>query len=607
MCGIIAIAALGGSDVAIRVKRGLSKLEYRGYDSVGIASVYHGRIYVKKGKGKLSEVDLRLDLSSIPGKLVIGHTRWATHGEPSDINAHPHVDCKSIVAVVHNGIIENYLELKRKLRDRGHKFLSETDTEVIAHLIEEGIEQGLNGLEALKYAIRRIRGSYAIAVLIASEEDKIFFARRLSPLVVGLGKSANYIASDIPAFLEYTRKIIVVHDDEIGYITPTKVHIENLDGHSIDIGSRIVTVDWTPEMAMKGGYPHYMLKEIHEQPYALSQTVRGLDLELKKIHEIMSEAERVFLVAAGTSFHATLVFEYLLAKLANIATIPMIASEYPKYSGVIDRSDLVVAVSQSGETVDTLKAVREFKRRGARVIAITNVVGSAITRMSDLILYTRAGPEIGVAATKTFTTQLLVLSALAVNIAGAKGILETEEIDKRVSRFSRVADMVNEIINRYEGWAKRIAETIVNKQNMYYLGRGVAVPVAMEGALKMKEIAYIHAEAYPAGESKHGPIALIEEGFPVIFISIEDDLSKLLLGNIEEMRARGAYTIGIVSSEDRDLMEKLHEFVTIPKQPIYIAPILYVVPLQLMAYYTAVKRGYDPDKPRNLAKTVTVE
>ena len=607
MCGIIAIAALGGSDVAIRVKRGLSKLEYRGYDSVGIASVHHGRIYVKKGKGKLSEVDLRLDLSSIPGKLVIGHTRWATHGEPSDINAHPHVDCKSIVAVVHNGIIENYLELKRKLRDRGHKFLSETDTEVIAHLIEEGIEQGLNGLEALKYAIRRIRGSYAIAVLIASEEDKIFFARRLSPLVVGLGKSANYIASDIPAFLEYTRKIIVVHDDEIGYITPTKVHIENLDGHSIDIGSRIVTVDWTPEMAMKGGYPHYMLKEIHEQPYALSQTVRGLDLELKKIHEIMSEAERVFLVAAGTSFHATLVFEYLLAKLANIATIPMIASEYPKYSGVIDRSDLVVAVSQSGETVDTLKAVREFKRRGARVIAITNVVGSAITRMSDLILYTRAGPEIGVAATKTFTTQLLVLSALAVNIAGAKGILETEEIDKRVSRFSRVADMVNEIINRYEGWAKRIAETIVNKQNMYYLGRGVAVPVAMEGALKMKEIAYIHAEAYPAGESKHGPIALIEEGFPVIFISIEDDLSKLLLGNIEEMRARGAYTIGIVSSEDRDLMEKLHEFVTIPKQPIYIAPILYVVPLQLMAYYTAVKRGYDPDKPRNLAKTVTVE
>ena len=607
MCGIIAIAALGGSDVAIRVKRGLSKLEYRGYDSVGIASVYHGRIYVKKGKGKLSEVDLRLDLSSIPGKLVIGHTRWATHGEPSDINAHPHVDCKSIVAVVHNGIIENYLELKRKLRDRGHKFLSETDTEVIAHLIEEGIEQGLNGLEALKYAIRRIRGSYAIAVLIASEEDKIFFARRLSPLVVGLGKSANYIASDIPAFLEYTRKIIVVHDDEIGYITPTKVHIENLDGHSIDIGSRIVTVDWTPEMAMKGGYPHYMLKEIHEQPYALSQTVRGLDLELKKIHEIMSEAERVFLVAAGTSFHATLVFEYLLAKLANIATIPMIASEYPKYSGVIDRSDLVVAVSQSGETVDTLKAVREFKRRGARVIAITNVVGSAITRMSDLILYTRAGPEIGVAATKTFTTQLLVLSALAVNIAGAKGILETEEIDKRVSRFSRVADMVNEIINRYEGWAKRIAETIVNKQNMYYLGRGVAVPVAMEGALKMKEIAYIHAEAYPAGESKHGPIALIEEGFPVIFISIEDDLSKLLLGNIEEMRARGAYTIGIVSSEDRDLMEKLHEFVTIPKQPIYIAPILYVAPLQLMAYYTAVKRGYDPDKPRNLAKTVTVE
>jgi len=607
MCGIIAIAALGSSDVATRVKRALSKLEYRGYDSVGIASVYRGKIYVKKGKGKLSEVDLRLDLSSIPGKSIIGHTRWATHGEPSDINAHPHVDCKSIIAVVHNGIIENYLELKKKLRDRGHEFLSETDTEVIAHLIEEGIEQGLEGLEALKYAIRRIRGSYAIAVLIASEEDKIFFARRLSPLVVGLGKNANYIASDIPAFLEYTRRIIVVHDDEVGYITPTKVHIESIDGHTIDISSRIVTVDWTPEMAMKGGYPHYMLKEIHEQPYALSQTVRGLDLELEKINEIMSEAERVFLVAAGTSFHATLVFEYLLAKLANIATIPMIASEYSKYSKVVDKSDLVVAVSQSGETVDTLKAVREFKSRGARVIAITNVVGSAITRISDLILYTRAGPEIGVAATKTFTTQLLVLSALAVNIAGVRGMLEAEEVDERISRLSRVADMVNEIINRYEGWAKRIAETIVNKQDMYYLGRGVAVPVAMEGALKMKEIAYIHAEAYPAGESKHGPIALIEEGFPVVFISIEDDLSKLLLGNIEEMRARGAYTIGIVSDEDKDLMEKLHEFATIPKQPIYIAPILYVVPLQLMAYYTAVKRGYDPDKPRNLAKTVTVE
>ncbi|RLI10654.1 glutamine--fructose-6-phosphate transaminase (isomerizing) [Candidatus Bathyarchaeota archaeon] len=606
MCGIIGVAALEG-EVAAKVKRGLKRLEYRGYDSVGIASLFGGKIYVKKGKGKLDEVDSRLNLDLMPGRLAVGHTRWATHAAPSDANAHPHTDCKNLVAVVHNGIIENYLELKKELTEKGHAFRSETDTEVLAHLIEEGLERGLRGLEALRYAVKRARGSYAIAVLMVGEEDKIFFARKLSPLVIGLGNGANYVASDIPAFLEYTQRVMIVHDDEIGYITPTEVHLERVDGTPVDVGERVIVVDWTPEMAMKGGYPHYMLKEIHEQPLALAQTYRGLGPELEEVGEALHSASRVFLVAAGTSFHATLVFDYLLNKMAGIAAVPLIASEYFKYTNTVGEGDIVVAVSQSGETVDTLRAVREFRARGAKVVAVTNVIGSALTRESDLTVYTRAGPEIGVAATKTFTTQLLVLSALAVSVAKARGRVSESEASSMIRQLGEAADMVNEVINRYEGWAKRIAETIAAKQNMYYLGRGVSVPVAMEGALKMKEIAYVHAEAYPAGESKHGPIALIEKGFPVVFVSIEGELSKLLLGNVEEMRARGAYTIGVMPPRDKELIEKIHEVVIVPEAPLHVAPIVYIVPLQMMAYYTAVKRGYDPDKPRNLAKTVTVE
>ncbi len=607
MCGIIGVAALKGINAALVVKRGLHRLEYRGYDSVGIATLHGGVIRVKKGKGKLVEVDRRLRLSELPGNVAIGHTRWATHGAPSDDNAHPHLDCTGRVAVVHNGIIQNYLELKSELASKGHVFRSETDTEVIAHLIEEGLKEGLEPLEALRRALKRIKGSYAIAVLVAGEEDKIFFARKDSPLVIGLSDGANFVASDIPAFLEHTRRVVVVHDYELGYITPTRVHLEKLDGSPVDVLGRAMEVDWTPEMAMKGGYPHFMLKEIHEQPRALRRTLEGLGGELLKAAELVYSARRIYLVAAGTSYHATLVFDYLLNLLAGVPTHPMIASEFRRYLRGVGEGDVVLAVSQSGETVDTLMAVREFKERGAKVIALANVVGSAIPRESHLVLYTRAGPEIGVAATKTFTTQLLVLSKLAFEVALMGGGLGEGDYRELVKGLEAAPSAVNRVIARYEGWAKRVGRELAAKQNMFYLGRGLSVPIAMEGALKMKEISYIHAEAYPAGESKHGPIALVEPGFPVVFVSIEGRLRRLLLGNVEEMRARGAYTIGVVAGDPGELADRLDELVVVSGVPELVATIPAIVPLQLIAYYASVTRGYDPDKPRNLAKTVTVE
>ena len=606
MCGIIGMVSLN-SPAAPIVKKGLKRLEYRGYDSVGIASLYQGKIYVKKGKGKLNEVDERLKLDTLPGTTAVGHTRWATHGAPSDENAHPHLDCKGKVAVVHNGIIENYLELREELEYRGHVFRSETDTEVLVHLIEEELDKGLKPFEAFKSAIKRAKGSYAIAVLIAGEDNKIFFARKMSPLVIGLGKGANYLASDIPAFLEYTRNVVIVHDYEVGFITPSGVYIEKLDGTPVDVSERRIVVEWTPEMAMKSGYPHFMLKEIHEQPLALKQTFEGIGPEVDMASEAIYSARRLFLVAAGTSYHATLVFDYLMNKIAGIPTIPFIASEYAKYINSVGEGDVLVAVSQSGETADTLKAIREFKKRGVKAIAVTNVVGSAITRECEFSVYTRAGPEIGVAATKTFTTQLLILSALSVKVAEKSGRVGSSEAMKMFEELRESSRIANEVINRYEGWAKKLGKIIAGKDNAYYLGRGVSVAVAMEGALKMKEIAYVHAEAYPAGESKHGPIALIEEGFPVVFVSIEEDLARLLLGNVEEMKARNAFTIGVVSAGAEYLTKKLDEYALIPPTPLHVAPILHVIPLQMMAYYAAVERGYDPDMPRNLAKTVTVE
>ena len=610
MCGIVGLTCLPGKIVnpARAVRKSLEKLEYRGYDSVGIAVIFNGRIIIKKGKGKIHEVHLKLDFDGTPGNTVIGHTRWATHGAPSDSNAHPHSDCLGTIAIVHNGIIRNFDELKRKLIKRGHIFRSDTDTEVVSHLVEDFIRRGFKPYEAFKRAIKEIKGSYAIALITAHENDKIFFAKKDSPLIIGLGEGFNFIASDIPAFLEYTRRVIVLRDNEVGYITPTNVVIENLvTGERVNIQSRIRIINWTPEMAAKAGYPHFMLKEIHEQPRALNETLLGLGSEIDRVAELILKANRVFIAAAGTSYHAGLVFEYYLAKIPGIMSHTFISSEYSKYSKIADSNDLLIAISQSGETIDTLMALRLFKEKGAKIVSISNVIDSAIPRESDLTVYTRAGPEIGVAATKTFTTQVLVELVLALKIAELNGELTASEYSKKMSTLSRIPRIVEEIILKNEALASQLANSLSRKNSIYYLGRGLGVPIAKEGALKLKEIAYIHAEAYPAGESKHGPIALVESGFPVLFTILDDENKGSIVGNIMEMKARNAYTIGLITYGNDEIAETLDFAFTLPKQEYLVAPITYTPILQLIAYYTAIKKGYDPDKPRNLAKTVTVE
>lgn len=609
MCGIIGLVAKQDflrEPIGRIIKRCLKRLEYRGYDSVGFAYIdgNSGSLIVRKSEGKIDDVAGKLKFDDAIGCTAIGHTRWATHGKPSDYNAHPHIDCKGLIAVVHNGIIQNYLELKRELMGRGHIFRSETDTEVISHILEELIERGFKPLEAIREAFKVLRGAFAFAVIFAFEPSKIYFAKQTSPLIIGLGSRANYIASDIPAFLEYTNRVIVVRDGEFGYISPTEVYLESLSSGIVDIKSRMRVIGWTPEMAMKSGYPHFMLKEIHEQPIAMERTLKSLTTEeLEKAIELLLNANRVFIAACGTSFHAGLVADYALTVLAGIPSIPFISSEYLKYSNVFSDRDVGIVISQSGETIDSLMALRKMKESGVKVIAVSNVIDSAIPREADLAIYTRAGPEIGVAATKTFTTQIIALLKLACQVSGSMGF-DVEEVIRDLERLPKLA---SRIIRAYEGKCKILGEEVSSAQSAFYLSRGIGVPLSMEGALKLKEIAYIHAEAYPAGESKHGPIALIEKDFPVVFSVLLDNYREHLIGNVAEMKARGAYTIGLIPRGDERFIKILDKYLEMPHVNYLVAPALYVVPMQLIAYYAAVSRGYDPDKPRNLAKTVTVE
>ncbi len=623
-CGIIAIAAQPNTlkvKLGTAIKESLKRLEYRGYDSVGFAIITtNGELIIRKSKGTIDAVSKKIGFDFFDGTIGIGHTRWATHGAPSDINAHPHADCVGRIAVAHNGIIENYLEIKEVLIQRGHRFTSDTDTEVIPHLIEEFKKLGLSSFEAFKKAVSMLRGAYAIVAIDIDEPDKVFFAKMTSPLVIGFGDGANFIASDIPAFLNYTRRILVIRDGELGYITHQRVHLELLKEYQsindwslkvpkttiIDYSRRVRWIDWTPEMAVKAGYPHFMLKEIHEQPQALSQTLAGIHDDIAKVLPIIIKAEKVIIVGAGTSYHASLLGSLLLNNIGGIWSHAIISSEALWYVRSITDKDVVIAVSQSGETIDTLLAVREAKKKGALVIALSNVVDSAIPRESDLTIYTKAGPEIGVAATKTFTTQVATLSYLAIKVGQAKGLLKEREANEMIQWLKRTPDLVSRVISIHEARVRSLARRLMNKQSVFYLGRGIGLPVSMEGALKLKEVAYIHAEAYPAGESKHGPIALVEEEFPVIFTVLGRIDAELLKSNIEEMNARYAWTIGIVPKNIEELIKLLKEPIKMPVMNEYIAPIVYIVPYQLLAYYTAVARGYDPDKPRNLAKTVTV-
>jgi len=604
VCGIIGIVS-NDRHVANLLRECLKRLEYRGYDSVGMTTIYNSTLHTKKDKGKIDEIHQKLNFDTLPGHIGIGHTRWATHGPPSKRNAHPHVDCTRKIAVVHNGIIENFLELRKQLEEKGHVFQSDTDTEVIPHLIEEYIALGYNLADAVREALKQLKGSYAIAVIYAEEPDKIVCARKDSPLVIGVGEKAVYCASDIPAFLPMTNKVIFLNDGELAILTPYSVTVQNLEGEVLT--KEIKIINWTAEMAQKGGFPHFVLKEIHEQPRAIRDTLRTRQEYVDVFVESIMKAKRIYFVAAGTSYHAGLTATYMFSKLAKTYSQAVIASEFPEFIGeTLDEDTVIVAITQSGETADTLTAVRHAMKYGAKILAITNVLGSSITRHAHHTFYMQAGPEIGVVATKTFTTQLATLALITINLARQNGALTDMEAKQLFEELYQIPVKVKEIIETHEERAKTLAEKCYLKDNFYFLGRGISTATALEGALKLKEISYIHAEGYPAGESKHGPIALIEPGYPCVFIAPMDETHKHIIGNIMEMKARGAEIIAVIDKSDQDVLQLADTAFKMPSTPAIFTPITYIIPLQLFAYYVAVKRGVDPDKPRNLAKSVTV-
>ncbi|MHA2223815.1 MAG: glutamine--fructose-6-phosphate transaminase (isomerizing) [Candidatus Hodarchaeales archaeon] len=609
MCGIIAITTNSRLNVSKMIFTGLKRLEYRGYDSVGIATINNGKIHTLKDAGTVDTVNKRLDFNNLEGNIGIGHTRWATHGPPNRENAHPHSDCSGSVVVVHNGIIENYLELKSILLKKGHVFSSETDSEVITHLVEEELknsEQKESIVNAFRKVLRKIEGTYAITLIHAKEPKTIFLARKDSPLVIGVQNDTKFAASDIPAFLEYTKKVIVLKNGEIATLTPKAVYIEK---NGFRVQPKPIIVSWTAESAQKSGYPHYMLKEIHEQPLALKNTL-AIDSDIvEKASKKILNAEKVIILACGTSYHAGLSGYYQLQRILKKKPVyAIIASEYETYSHLIDENTTILAISQSGETLDVMKGLTLARNSGATIISLANVIDSSIPRLSQISLYTKAGPEIGVAATKTHSAQIALLGRLALQLEYNSGYINTKEFNSNLTTFKNEAlEITRAVINQNEYKAKRLAKIIEGQKSAYFLARGDSMSVALEGALKLKEISYIHAEAFPAGESKHGPIAIVDSQFPVIMVAPNDWTAKKLLGNAEEMRARGAYIIS-VTEEDHSIIKRSDYSFILPKSSSPLMnPIKYVLPLQMLAYYTAVSRGFDPDKPKNLAKTVTVE
>ncbi len=602
MCGIIGY--IGGRRACEVIVKGLKRLEYRGYDSAGVVTGEGESLHIKKGAGRIDPLVSELGLLNMPGNRGIGHTRWATHGVPNEINAHPHTDCSGKIALVHNGIIENYLELRGDLRKKGHTFKSDTDTEVIAHLIEEELKSSRNFEDAMRKALLRLRGSFALGIVYAGEPDRLYFVRNESPLVLGLGTEENFAASDVPAFLEYTRKAVFLDDGEYAVLTRESYIVKRLETGEI-VEKPVQEIDWTLDMAEKGGYPHFMLKEIHEQPRAIKDAIHGNSDLIPAVAEEIARYGKVFFVAMGTSYHAALVGKYLFQRLAGKMAIVEEASEF-RYGAesILDEDSLVIAITQSGETADTLAAMKLAKSRGAKVLAIVNVVGSMATRVADITLYTHAGPEIGVAATKTYTTQITVLTMLAIELARKLGRRGEDEIKKLEDEFMGVPKLVEGVLST-EGRLKELAEGLKDRKDFFYIGRGINVPTALEGALKLKEISYIHAEGLSAGELKHGPLALLEDGVPVIAITPSGHLFDKMVSNIEESKARGAMVVALSDSDE--LRGTADVLVEMPSVSEVLTPMIYVVPLQILAYHLAVLRGNDPDKPRNLAKSVTVE
>jgi len=609
MCGIFG-CVLGDGKAAPIIHAALKRLEYRGYDSVGEVTVNDGRLHIKKDQGKIDDVHILHNLDDLPGSLGIGHTRWATHGAPTQTNAHPHVDCAEQIAVVHNGIIENFAELKSELETHGHVFKSRTDTEVIAHLIEENLKRNpaLSLADAVLEAVRRLDGSYAIAVVSTKEPNKIVCARNESPLVVGVNQNAVYFASDIPAFLPLTNKALIIDDGELLTLSLDGIGIKKItDSHVVTREPKLI--DWSPEMAVKQGYPHFMIKEIHEQPETLRNTLRMQEHYLDLMSTFLDRAREVYLVACGTSYHACLAASYMFSKLAFLPMYPVIASEFVEQHGKsVNIDSTILAVSQSGETADTLASVNWARQRAATVLGLTNTIGSTLTRVSRVYIGQQSGPEIGVAATKTFTSQLSVLAQLALRLAKKRGKVSQDEMDYLGERLIKLPETVETIINTQEEKVKQIAKKYKDAKIFFFLGRGISTATAYEGKLKLMEIAYVPAIAYPAGESKHGPISLIEPGFPVVFICPRDETRKTLIGNIMEMKARGASIIAVIEEGDEEIRNLADDYVEVPKGvPDVLSPVPFVTPLQLLAYYMALERGHNPDMPRNLAKSVTVK
>jgi glutamine---fructose-6-phosphate transaminase (isomerizing) len=609
MCGIFGCALKEGNAAPL-IHSALKHLEYRGYDSVGIATISDGKIFVKKDSGKIDEVDKIVNLDDMPGRIGIGHTRWATHGAPLKINSHPHMDCKGEIAVVHNGIIENFMELKAELQNLGHNFVSKTDTEVMPHLIEETLKQNPNFtlLQAVLASLKRVEGSYAFAIVSTLEPEKIICARNESPLVLGINGKGVFCASDIPAFLEVTNKAVMINNGELVILAADGYEIRRISDNS-PVARDPITVEWTSEMAVKQGYPHFMIKEIHEQPETLRNTLRIQDHYLDLLATFLDRASEVFLVACGTSYHACLAASYMFSKLAFLPTFPVYASEFLEQCGKsVSIDTTLLAVSQSGETADTISAVTCAQQRAATVLSLTNVIGSTMTRISRVYIGTQAGPEIGVAATKTFTSQLSVLAQLALKLAKKRGKISQDEIDCLEENLKKMPEDVETIVRTQEAKIKKIAKKYVDSKVFFFLGRGISTATAFEGRLKLMEIAYIPSIAFPAGESKHGPISLIEEGFPVVFICPKDDTHKTVIGNIMEMKARGAHIISVIEEGDEEIKSLSEEYIEVPKGiPSVLSPIPFAVPLQLLAYYVALEKGFNPDMPRNLAKSVTVK
>lgn len=612
MCGIVGY--IGGNEAAKFLIDGLTKLEYRGYDSAGIA-VYNGEnIRVEKSEGKLANLKAKIAGDAPAGNIGIGHTRWATHGGPSDVNSHPHTDCNGDFAVVHNGIIENYLTLKEGLIERGHVFKSETDTEVVAHLMEEAYEAcGGNFKDAVKYVLKQISGSYSLVFLSRRDPDMLICTKQDNPLVIGLGSGENFIASDIPAIINHTRRTYIIADGEIAFVKKDSIWVENRNGEPIT--KKVFEVNWNAEAAEKGGYEHFMLKEIHEQAKAIRNTLTkriaqdssGIVLdELKWTSEFLDSFKKVFIVACGTAYHAGLVGKYYIEKLARIPVECDIASEFRYRQPIIDDQTLTIVVSQSGETSDTLAALKEAKRLGSHTLAVTNVVGSSVAREADQTIYTWAGPEIAVASTKAYTTQLIVMLMLALYMAQLKKSVEADRLKEIITGLRNIPAQINETLEDTEP-IKMFAVKYANVEDAFFIGRLLDYYVALEGSLKLKEISYIHAEAYAAGELKHGPLALIMPGVPIVAIATQKSVYEKTVSNIKEMKARGAVVIGISSQQDKELVKYVDYVIRVPEADELLNPLLTVIPLQLLAYYVAIARGNDVDKPRNLAKSVTVE